>query len=63
MHLERVAAAMSYSEYKERGDDKKLFINLDESLRGFLIGRQGATIKSIEARLGVRVQFERLSRT
>lgn len=61
--LDQVADALSYSEYKERENDKILFVNLDELLRGRLVGRQGVTIKSIEAKLGVRIRFERLSRS
>jgi hypothetical protein len=61
-NLDPVAEALSYSEYKERDGVKLLFVNLDESLRGRLVGKQGVTIKSIEANLGVRIKFERLSR-
>jgi hypothetical protein len=62
-NLDMVADGLSYSEYKERDGAKSLFVNLDDSLRGRLVGRQGATIKSIEANLGIRVRFERLSRS
>lgn len=61
-NLDRVAEGLSYSDYTERESGKLLFVNLDESLKGLFIGRQGSTKKDIEARLGVRIQFERLSR-
>ncbi|HST51502.1 MAG TPA: KH domain-containing protein [Pyrinomonadaceae bacterium] len=61
--LERVAEGLIYSDYKERGENRLLIVDLDASLKGLFIGRQGVTKKEIEARLGVRVKLEELSRT
>lgn len=58
--LAQVATALVYSDY--RANNKRLFVRLDDSLRGRLIGRGGATIKQIQDRVGVTITFEKLSR-
>jgi rRNA processing protein Krr1/Pno1 len=57
--LAQVATALVYSDYIAK--NKMLFVRLDESLRGRLIGRSGATIKQIQDRVGVTIKFEKLS--
>ena len=57
--LSQVATALVYSDYIAK--NKLLFIRLDESLRGRLIGRGGTTIKQIQDRVGVTIKFEKLS--
>lgn len=57
--LAQVATALVYSDYIAK--NKLLFVRLDESLRGRLIGRSGATIKQIQDRVGVTIKFEKLS--
>ena len=51
-----IAAVIRYSDY--RANKKILFIRVDESKRGFLIGKQGQNIKKINEYLGVTIQFE-----
>ncbi|HEX7681168.1 MAG TPA: KH domain-containing protein, partial [Thermoanaerobaculia bacterium] len=58
--LTQVATALMYSDY--RANNKRLFVRLDDSLRGLLIGRGGVTIKQIQDRVGVTITFEKLSR-
>jgi hypothetical protein len=57
--LGQIATALVYSDY--RATHKRLFVRLDESLRGRMVGRGGATIKQIQDRTGVTITFERLS--
>jgi hypothetical protein len=57
--LSQVAAGLVYSDYIAK--NKLLFVRLEESLRGRLIGRGGATIKQIQDRVGVMIKFEKLS--
>lgn len=58
--LPQVATGLVYSDYI--ANNKWLFVRLDDSLRGLMIGRGGATIKPIQDRLGVSIKFEKLSR-
>lgn len=55
--LPQVAQALVYADYKPNA--RLLFVELSPEFRGLLIGRGGATIKSLQLQLGVKIAFEK----